>query len=95
VDYGLDGRGRFPPEVRNFYQFYSIQTCSGAHPASYPMRTGCFSPKVKQPGREADHQPPSNVEIKNGGAIPPLPNTSSWRGAQLIKHRDNFTFTFT
>jgi len=23
------------------------------------------------------------------GAIPPLPNTPSWRGAQL-KHRDNF-----
>jgi hypothetical protein len=28
------------------------------------------------------------------GAIPPLPNTPSCRGAQL-KHRDNFTFTFT
>jgi hypothetical protein len=28
------------------------------------------------------------------GAIPPLPSTPSWRGAQL-KHRDNFTFTFT
>jgi hypothetical protein len=27
------------------------------------------------------------------GAIPPLPNTPSLRGAQL-KHRDNFTFTF-
>jgi hypothetical protein len=26
-------------------------------------------------------------------AIHPLPNTFSWRGAQL-KHRDNFTFTF-
>jgi hypothetical protein len=26
------------------------------------------------------------------GAIPPLPNTPSWRGAQL-KHRDNFTLT--
>jgi hypothetical protein len=26
------------------------------------------------------------------GAIPPLPNTPSWRGAYL-KHRDNFTFT--
>jgi hypothetical protein len=25
------------------------------------------------------------------GAINPLPNTPSWRGAQL-KHRDNFTF---
>jgi hypothetical protein len=24
------------------------------------------------------------------GAIPPLPNKPSWRGAQL-KHRDNFT----
>jgi hypothetical protein len=28
------------------------------------------------------------------GAIPPLPNTPSWCGAQL-KHRDNFTFPFT
>jgi hypothetical protein len=28
------------------------------------------------------------------GAIPPLPNTTSWRGAQL-KHRDNFTIYFT
>jgi hypothetical protein len=26
------------------------------------------------------------------GAIPPLPNTPSWHGAQL-KHRGNFTFT--
>jgi hypothetical protein len=28
------------------------------------------------------------------GAIPPLPNTPSWRGTHLKKHRDNFTFTF-
>jgi hypothetical protein len=27
------------------------------------------------------------------GAIPPLPNTPSWRGAQF-RYRDNFTFTF-
>jgi len=27
------------------------------------------------------------------GAIPPFPNTPSWRGAQL-KHRDNFTFHY-
>jgi len=26
------------------------------------------------------------------GAIPPLPNTPSWRGSQL-KHRDKFTCT--
>jgi len=26
------------------------------------------------------------------GAIPPLPHTPSWRGSQLKKHRDKFTF---
>jgi hypothetical protein len=26
-------------------------------------------------------------------AMPPLPNTPSWRGAQLKKHRSNLTFT--
>jgi hypothetical protein len=31
----------------------------------------------------------SSVEVKNSGAIPPLPPKSSWRGASLIKHRDN------
>jgi hypothetical protein len=33
-------------------------------------------------GREADNSPPSNAEIKNSGAIAPLPHTSSWRGPQ-------------
>jgi len=29
------------------------------------------------------------------GVIRPLPNTPSWRGAQLKrKHRDNFTFLY-
>jgi hypothetical protein len=32
--------------------------------------------------------------VKNGGAIPPLPNTSSWRDALLIKHTDNFVFDY-
>jgi hypothetical protein len=27
------------------------------------------------------------------GTIPPLPNSPSWCGA-LLKHRENFTFTF-
>jgi hypothetical protein len=34
---------------------------------------------LKQQGREADHSPPSSGEVKNGGAIPPLPHTFSWR----------------
>jgi hypothetical protein len=39
---------------------------------------GALSPGVKLPGREADHSFPSSGEVKNGGAIPPLPYTSSW-----------------
>jgi hypothetical protein len=65
--------------------------CSWAHLAS-PMGTGAFSPGVKRPGREANHSPPSSAEVKYCGTAPPLPNTSSCRGAQLIKHRVKCTF---
>jgi hypothetical protein len=30
--------------------------------------------------------------IKSGGAIPPLSHVYSWHGAELIKHRDSFSF---
>jgi hypothetical protein len=54
---------------------------------------GALSLGVKRPGREVDHSPPSNAVVKKmRGAIPPFPNTPSWRGAEL-KHGDNFTFT--
>jgi hypothetical protein len=49
---------------------------------------------IKRPGREADHSPSSDSEVKMCGAIPPLPIMSSWRRALLSKHRDKFTFTF-
>jgi hypothetical protein len=42
---------------------------------------GALSPGVKQPRREADHSPPSSAEVKNGGAIPPLPHVFSYLGA--------------
>jgi hypothetical protein len=41
-------------------------------------------------GREADQLPPSNAEVKIGGATPPLPNMSSYHRAELMKHKDNF-----
>jgi hypothetical protein len=60
------------------------------HPASYPMRT-----EAKRPGREADHSPPSNAEVKNPWnytSIPPY----VYMAWYLIKHKENFTFiTFT
>jgi hypothetical protein len=43
----------------------TVQTGSGAHPASYPMGTGGPFPGGKgRPGRNADHSPPSSAEVK-------------------------------
>jgi hypothetical protein len=55
---------------------HSFQTGSGAHQASYPTGIGGSFLGVKRLGREAHHTPPSSGEVKNGEAIPPLPNTS-------------------
>jgi hypothetical protein len=35
------------------------------------MGIRCWKPRIKRPGREADHSSPSSVVIKNGGAMPP------------------------
>jgi hypothetical protein len=54
----------------------------GAHPASYPMGTRASFPGVKQPGREADHSPPSSAEVKECVELYlHSANTPSWRGA--------------
>jgi hypothetical protein len=55
------------------------------------MGTGAIFPGLKPPGREADHSP-SSAEVKNSGAIPPLPHRFSCHSTSLINHRDNFTF---
>jgi hypothetical protein len=39
------------------------------------------SPGVKRPWREADHSPPSNVEVKNAWRYTSTPQYSSWLGA--------------
>jgi hypothetical protein len=39
----------------------SVQTGSGAHPASYPMGT---ERGKERPRRDADHSPPSSAEVK-------------------------------
>jgi hypothetical protein len=50
---------------QEFSLLHVVQTGSGVHPASYPMGTaGALSPEVKRPGREADHSPPTNAEVK-------------------------------
>jgi hypothetical protein len=77
--YGLDGRDSNPGP--------------SAYPASYSIGNGGDFPGIKRPGREAGHSPPFNVEVINGGAILPLPHTSSSQSTDLTKHRDTFTVT--
>jgi hypothetical protein len=59
---GWAAQVRFPA-VTDYSLILSVQTESGAHPA-YPMGAGALSPGVKRPGRETDHSPPSNAEVK-------------------------------
>jgi hypothetical protein len=63
---GLDDRMigvRFSARAENYSLRHRVQTCSGAHPAYCPMRTGDSFPGVKRPGREADHSRPSSAEV--------------------------------
>jgi hypothetical protein len=39
---------------------------------------GEISEWIKRHVREANGSPPTSTEVKNAGAIPPLPHTSSW-----------------
>jgi hypothetical protein len=68
TDYGLDDRMsgvRIPAMAENFSVHHHVQNGSGIHPPSYPMGIGSSFPGVKRPGREADHSPPTSVEVKN------------------------------
>jgi hypothetical protein len=84
--YMLDGRGSIPGRAI----FFSSPYFPDWTPIEWVPEA--LSQGVKRPGREANHTSPFSSELKNIGGIHPLPHTSSWHSAQLIKHRDNFTF---
>jgi hypothetical protein len=75
--YGAGRPGYDSRQGQEISLLHCVQTGSGAHPSSQPMGTGGSFPKVKRQEREADHSPPSSAEVKNGGAIRPLPHMSS------------------
>jgi len=68
---------RFPTEAGNFSLLHRFQAGSGAHPASYPVGTGQGLKLI------------AHVQLvpwlKMRGAISPLPDTTSWRGAYLSR----------
>jgi hypothetical protein len=71
--YGMDRQGSTLGRVKRF--FSSPQRPDrlwGAPSLLSSGYRGRFS-GCKRPEREADDSPPSSSEIKNGGAVPPLP----------------------
>jgi hypothetical protein len=61
---------------QDFSPLHNIQTSYGCPPSRLPIQ---WAPGVKRLQHEADRSPPSGAEVKNDGAIPPLP------------YRDKFT----
>jgi hypothetical protein len=92
--YGLDGRSLIPGRAKIF--LFSTASRPALRPTQLPIKCelGALCPGIKQPGSEAERSPPTDADVKSSKAIPPLPQTSSGRGAELIKQRDKFTFTF-
>jgi hypothetical protein len=62
------------PAIQDFTLLHSVQTDSGAHPASY---RNVGRELLLQGSKAADHSPPTSTEVKKSGAIPPLPHMSS------------------
>jgi hypothetical protein len=57
---------RSPAGAKYFLSNHCIKTGYGAHPASYSKGAGDPFPGNKaQPGRDADHSPPSSAKVKN------------------------------
>jgi hypothetical protein len=64
---GLDDRGsrvRFPAGAGNFSLTTASRTALGPTHPPIQRIPGALSLRVKQPGREPDHSPPSSAEVK-------------------------------
>jgi hypothetical protein len=68
---------------------------TASRPALGPIQPPIkWVPVIKRPEREADHSPPSTAEVKNEWSCSSTPPYAfvAWCS---VKHRDNFTCTFT
>jgi hypothetical protein len=81
MGYGLDDPGSIPGNARFFSSPQRPDRLWGPpNFLSYGYRR-LFPRGLNRQRREADYSPPSNGEVKNDGAIPPLPHMSSWCSA--------------
>jgi hypothetical protein len=96
LGYGLDDRGF---ESRQGLGIFLFTTAS--RPALGPTQTpiqwapGALSLGIKQLGPEADHSPPSSVEVKEYVELYiHSPNMPSWRGAQLKRKAEGQLYLY-
>jgi hypothetical protein len=76
----MDGGVPFPSRARDVSLLHSIQTGSRSNQLPIKLILGALSTGTKQPRGEANHSLLFTAQVKNDGAIPPLPHTSSWHG---------------
>jgi hypothetical protein len=79
--------------VNNFLLSTSSRPALGSTQTPIQRVPGAISPGVKRPGREGDHSPPTSAEAKKIWMYISTPPYAFMAYAQLVKHRDNFTFT--
>jgi hypothetical protein len=72
-DYRLEGPGLIPGSARFFFSLQRPDRLWGPPSLLSNGYQGLLLRGAKRQGREADHSPPSSAEVKNGGAMPPLP----------------------
>jgi hypothetical protein len=89
LGYELDNWSSITGKGRVFSLRPRVQTGSGAHPDSHSMSTGGSFHGDKAAWAWHLHLVP---RLTMRGAIPPLPHTSSWRGAELSTGYMDFTF---
>jgi hypothetical protein len=89
TEYGLDGReiGVDPRQRQKNFPLASVsRPALGASSLLYNGYRGSFPEAIVQPGRDANHSPPSSAEVKNEWELYPLSaQAPPWRVVGLKK----------
>jgi hypothetical protein len=81
---GLEGQSLIPGKDKTLV--FSIASIAELWPNQPPVQwvLRVIILRIKQPGREADHSPPSSSEVKNGGDTHLLADMFSWHNVYLF-----------
>jgi len=88
--YGVSDWGSIPGKVRELFFATAFKSALRSNQPPIQRVPGALSLGLNWPGNEANHSPPSSVEVKNVWSYISDPSYVfiAW---YVIKHRDNFT----